>query len=376
MKANIHFRKCEERFGKVDKSKDIIARFGKRYTNGIRGWQFSEAAIREYNAKGKLLTMDLDLPSGCWLDCVYCFAKEDAYYRPQKGDRPLKLEEIKETLLRAKQLGLQSAKIIGFGEPFANPKILDFLDFATENEITLCIFTAAYTLKENKFGGSLEKAVEFLHQHDVSLMVKFHTLDEAKEDSIVRREGYTKKRDRVLRALLEHGGFTSGPFTRLGMENVIASQDIGELVEIYRYFKIFRNLYVDIDPPIPVGRTTTPEQSESIGLQYSKILELAGKIYQMNKKYGVPTPGGVSQFLGGAPCSQLPNGIYVTLSGKVMTCCGGNEELGNLRETPSLEELFLKNPYRLNPEYGIYHQCPYREKSGLLPKGWEREVET
>jgi uncharacterized Fe-S cluster-containing radical SAM superfamily protein len=317
--------------------------------------------------------MDLDIPCGCDLDCNYCFAKEDAYYRPQAGDKPLSMQRIKGYLLEAKKLGLQSAKIIGYGEPFRNSEIFDLISFATENDIHLVIFTACYTLGEENFGGDTAQVIDFLFRHKVSLMIKFHTLDRAKEIQIVGRKWYPEQRDENLRLLLEHGGFTTGSPTRLGLENVIATQDVLELATIYEYFKIRRNVHVDIDAPIPVGRTAAKEQGERIGLSEGGLLDLYKKIYRINRKYGIPFQG-VSPFIGNSPCSQLPNGLYLTLSGKVMSCCGGNEQYGDVNSGETLSEIFLRNPYRLRSTE-TYHDCPYRSKAGILPAEFLKRIE-
>lgn len=362
-----YFNELVKRFGKIENS--AISTFGKDHFDGIQGWQFRQELITEYNSQGKLLTMDLDIPSSCLLNCAYCFAKEDAYYRSQAGDKPLSLKRIMEIIKEAKILGLKSIKVVGYGEPFENSEIYNFIRFATELDIHLVIFTAGYTLGKN-FGD--EQAVNFLYQHKVSLMVKYHTLERTKEDSIVGREGYSQKRDRILKLFLGHGGFNSETPPRLGLENVIAIKNIQELAAIYEYFKIFRNIHVDIDPPIPVGRTKNREQAENIGLKEDSLLELYKLIYSINGRYKLPFLG-VSPFIGNPPCSQLPNGIYLTLSGKVMSCCGGSEEYGNVNKGESLEEIFQRNPYRLKQAH-IYHDCPYRAKAGILNEQFLNKV--
>lgn len=365
----------EERYGKSEVA--VTKRFVDIYFNGLKGWQFPEVKLRDANTKRQLLTMDLDFPGNrCGLDCVYCFAKvgekTGTYYRPSEGDKPLDLSEIKANLREAKQLGLESVKIIGYREPFDNPGFHNFLDFLRELEVQPVVFTAAYTLGEEQFGDDLQKAIDFLADRDVSLMVKLHTLDRQREDEIVQRKGYSEIRDRNLRALLDDGRFTNASPTRLGIENVLSSSDSDELLDIYEYFKIYRNVFVDLDPPIPVGRTGTLEEAEKAGLMtQDRIKELCIRTYQINQRHGIPFRG-VSPYFGGDPCSQLPNGLYLTLSGKVLTCCGGDEELGNVRKT-SLREIFENNPHRtLNC---IYHNCPYRDKKGLMTKEFIQEIE-
>jgi hypothetical protein len=94
------------------------------------------------------------------------------------------------------------------------------------------------------------------------------------------------------------------------------------------------------------------------------------KTYLINKKFGIPFKG-VSPYFGGNPCTQLTNGLYLTLSGKVMTCCGGDEEIGNIRKQ-SVQEIFKNNPHR--NKVSIFHNCPYREKRGIMTKEFIKEA--
>jgi len=372
---NKYWQDLEERYGKAEI--DVVSRFGNRYFNGIKGWQFPENGIRKANREKRLLTMDLDFPGDkCRLDCVYCFAKvgekTGTYYRPDQGNTPLTVKELKSFLREAKKMGLQSAKVIGYREPFDNPSFHDFIEFASKLGIHLVIFTAGYTLGEDHFAGDLEKTIDFLAEREVSLMLKLHTLDQVNEDRIVRSVGFSVTRDKLLRKLLDDGRFTDKNPTHLGIENVISSQNIEELVNIYEYFKIWRNVFVDLDPPIPVGRTGTLEEAEKAGLlSQDKLRDLCVRIYKVNRKYGITTQG-ISPYFGGNPCTQLTNGLYITLSGKVMACCGSDEEIGNIRKD-SLKQILERHPYR--QQFDVFHNCPYREKRGIMTKEFIKQVE-
>lgn len=372
---NKYWRVLEQRYGQVET--DAVSRFGKKYFNGIQGWQFPAHKIRKANRESRLLTMDLDFPGDkCLLDCVYCFAKvgekTGTYYRPNQGNLPLTVRELRTFLRKAKKIGLQSAKVIGYREPFEHPDFLDFIDFTSKQGIWLVVFTAGYTLGEDHFGGDLGKAIDWLAARKVSLMIKLHTLDRRREDKIVHLRGFSHTRDKILRKLLEDDRFTNQNPTRLGIENVISSQNVEELVNIYEYFKVWSNVFVDIDPPIPMGRTGTLEEAEKAGLMpQKKLKDLCVRIYKVNQKYGIATKG-ISPYFGGNPCTQLTNGLYLTLSGKVMTCCGGDEELGNIRKD-SLKQILARHPYR--QQSSIFHNCPYREKRGIMTKEFIKQVE-
>ncbi len=387
---NTYWNVLEKRFGEADQT--VTERFGKDYFNGVEGWQFPEEKLKEANRDGQLLTMDVDFPGDvCKLNCPYCFAKvgekTGTYYRPDKGDKSLEIDEVKGYVKEARGMGLESVKIIGYREPFDNPGIYDFIDFLSGQDIHTVIFTAGYTLGEKEFGGNTGKAIDFLAERPVSLLLKMHVLDRKTENKLVGlgnhqmkhpklgRKGYSEIRDMYMKALLDDGRFNSEARTRLGIENVISSKNIEELLAMYEYFKIYRNVFVDLDPPIPVGRTGTLEEAEKAGLMpQRKLKELCCKVYRKNQKHGI-TFNGVSQFFGADRCSQLPNGLYLTLSGKVLTCCGGDEEIGDTRKEKSLKEIFEKNPYRKGKESDTHHICPYRSKKGIMTTYFIREVE-
>lgn len=372
-----YLKEFERRYGK--KGKDVVTLFGNQYVNGINGWQFDLKKIREANKAGKLITLDIDFPGNrCKLDCSYCFAKSGehtgTYYRPDKGDKPLSIDELKKHILEAKKLGLESVKIIGYREPFDNEDFFDFVDFLSQNSVIPVVFTAGYTLGEKEFGGNVQKTIDFLASRNVSLMVKLHTLDSDAENKIVRSNDYAVRRDRYLRLLLDDKRFVSSSPTRLGIENVIASQNIEELIAMYEYFKIWRNVFIDIDPPIPIGRTATKEDIEKTGLlSQESLIGLCTEIYEINRKYGIPFEG-ISPYFGGLPCNQLSNGLYISLSGKVFPCCGGFGELGNVRNE-SISDIFHKNSFRIKLGDRVYHDCPFRAERGIMTRDFIKEVE-
>jgi len=102
---NDAFKLLQQRFGRIDLKNPTSVLFGDEYINGIKGWQFPEETILDYNREGKLLTMDLDVPCPCKLNWVYCFVKGANYYEVP-GQR-LSYKEIKEKICQAKELGLQ-----------------------------------------------------------------------------------------------------------------------------------------------------------------------------------------------------------------------------------------------------------------------------
>jgi hypothetical protein len=377
--------------------------------------------------------MDFDLPSSkaCNLRCRYCFIENDERQglRTAENDgRKLNIRDLWPVFAEAARLGCRSAKLVGDQEPLQEPGFLPFVEYVTEElGIWLVVFTNAITLAHEErckriHNASPSEIIERLKDLRISLMVKFHSFDAAIEDQIVGRRDFGRERDAVLQRLMA-AGFNEPPcfrtpeeqavmtgvapgkkpeqWTRLGLESVITPQCLDEAEAIYR-LKATKRLFVDLDPPVPVGLTDSASSRLHCGMHVEpeKLLALCKRLYQLNHDLGIPYEG-PSPYFGGAPCSQLPYGLYVNALGRIYPCCGcpandgrGHSDcLGNAREPLGLRKAIMRNPYRLHhkqkgfaydshpfnsPDYrgfGIYHGCPFRDRAGdIMPANWDVEV--
>jgi len=407
------------------------------YVNSICGWQYPVSTIHDYldDDQTRLLTIDFDFPCKalCNLKCKYCFIKTDerecAIRHGQQSEK-LSVNQLKNVFAEARSLGCRSAKLVGDQEPLQEVEFLDFVEYASEGlGMWLVIFTNGLVLASDEWckrihGLTPTEFVERLKQLRVSIMLKFHSFSNFIEDELVGVPGYASRRNRVLQ-LFEKAGFTDPPnfvtaeeqyvmtgasadrvpdtWSRLGLESVITPQAIADAKQIYM-LKADRRLYVDLDPPVPVGLTRTKVCRQKLGLHVPKegLLELAIQLYLMNEDIGIPFEG-ASPYFGGLPCSQLPYGLYVNARGRIYPCCGcpdievdgRSEYLGDVGDPQALTRAMVLNPYRINykkygcaydkapfnnihhPGYGAYHGCPYRDRAGdLLPDRWEVLVES
>jgi uncharacterized Fe-S cluster-containing radical SAM superfamily protein len=378
--------------------------------------------------------MDCDFPSAtqCNLRCVYCFVETDERETRMMGSRAaekLTQDELCEVFRQASRLGCRSAKVVGDQEPFQEEGFLDFVDFVSDSlKMWLVVFTNGSILGDDGacrhiHGMGSDRLLMHLKSKRVSIMLKYHSSSNDIENSIVRAPGYAERRNAALDHL-ERLGFSEPPifatseekrimtgasehqvpdtWTRLGLESVLTPQCLGEAEHIYR-MKATRRLYVDLDPPVPVGLTRSAAWRKRCGMYIPKedIVELAIRLYSLNRELGIPFAG-ASPYLGGLPCSQLPYGVYVNSRGRVYPCCGCpetdneglSEYLGDAREPGALSRAIAANPYLKQlkergfaydtspfnqsdyPGFGVYHGCPYRDRVGdILPASWEVAVE-
>jgi hypothetical protein len=179
-------------------------------------------------------------------------------------------------------------------------------------------------------------------------------------------------------------------------------QSIQDAEKIYS-LKKKKRLYIDLDPPVPIGLTRSQKIRKKNGIHVPKdqLLDLACRIYALNKEMGIPFEG-ASPYFGGLPCSQLPYSLYVNAMGRIYPCCGcpdievdgRSEYLGNVAKPNALLRAIESNPYRVHykkygfaydsppfnsPDYhgyGIYHGCAYRDRAAdILPENWELSVD-
>ncbi|NHQ59666.1 radical SAM protein [Chlorobium sp. BLA1] len=403
--------------------------------NSIVGWQYPETTIRMLlgSEAPRLLTIDFDFPctSSCDLKCKYCFVETDERERVGIVTKPqgkLNVSQMKRVFADASALGCKSAKLVGDQEPLQEKALLDFLEYASEQlGMWIVMFTNGFVLANEAkcyriHGLSSRALIERLKGLRVSIMLKFHSFDEKVEDALVGVPGYAAKRNKVLDCLIEAGfnevptfrtakekllmtGFAHGeaaePWTRLGLESVITQPCVQDVERIYQ-LKATKRLYVDLDPAVPVGLTRSAEWRKRLGIDIPKeeILEIALRLYAMNKQLGIPFQG-ASPYFGGLPCSQLPYGLYINAQGRIYPCCGcpeiqqdgSIENLGDVFAPGALKRAIEMNPYRRHyvkhgfaydsapfnspdyPGYGIYHGCPFRDRAGdILPPKWEMVV--
>lgn len=374
--------------------------------------------------------MDFDFPSTkpCNLRCKYCFINTDK--RQQKDEKRtfkgrLDAKKLRPVFVSASELGCLSAKLVGDQEPLLEEDFIPFVEYLSEKlNIWLVLFTNGTVLADNNLckrihGMESMSFIKRLFELRVSVMLKFHSFSNEIEDNLVGVKGYASRRNVALDRLIE-AGFNKPPafskpeeklamtglegdtisetWTRLGLESVIMPQSIQDAEKIYS-LKKKKRLYIDLDPPVPIGLTRSQKIRKKNGIHVPKeqLLDLACRIYALNKEMGIPFEG-ASPYFGGLPCSQLPYSLYVNAMGRIYPCCGcpdieadgRSDYLGHISEAQALAKAIKLNPYRRHYEkyghaystspfskktyegYGIFHGCPYRDRAGdLLPPKWE-----
>lgn len=296
------------------------------FINDVQGWSFSKEQIE--NSAGKLLTLDVEFGEYCSLNCRLCFRHGGVV--DSSSNPCLTPLETLNIIDQARELGLESIKILGGGEPFEDKNFLIFLRQVTKTlGLKVNIFTKVHVLGDNTlarkyFNLSAEGLVNTVKDLGVSLNVGFNSFDPSLQDQIVGVKGYTEKRNHAIE-LLVNAGFNREQPTRLCFAIVpITKENIHEIYDIY-VFARERNIYPVTTVSMCAGRAKdlwqdiTPSTEELIKL-YTQI-----NIYNIEK--GITTfeelsEDGISAYAGGHPCNQVACGMYVTSRGIVLRCPG------------------------------------------------------
>jgi len=329
--------------------KVFSGKFPQGFVNDVHGWAFPRNKVKETLIDGtpKLLTLDIDFGLQCSLNCPHCF-RRSVNLNDLKQDA-MTYEETISMLKEAKDLGLESIKFLGAGEPFENKKFLDFLIDLKKLGIIPCIFTKGHVIGDDELVKRYysqhgittgKQLVEKLKELDVSILLGFNSFDTETQNKMVAKDGvcgvknYTQKRNKALKLLLDAGFNKTNP-TRLSLISApITPDNIDEIFEIYKWGRE-RNLYVVGTPTMVSGRGADQKkcQEEIYGKEHfeEELIKLYTKIYIWNIKKGLMTlkqlqEEGVSAYAGCHPCNQSSCGMYVTLKGKVIRCPGRDDE--------------------------------------------------
>lgn len=309
----------------------------------IRGLNLSNKELKEAEKNNKMLLIDIETSNKCNLNCQYCF--RDIYGTKEALKKELKLSERLNLIKQAKELGCETIKITGAGEPFADQNLWPMIEYANSLEMWVMIFT----------NGSLidKKTAERLAKMNVSLIVKCNSFDEEKEDFMVGVKGYAKKRNKAIKYLIEEGFNKTKP-TRLGRDLVITNINKDEVYDAMRWCRK-NNVFPIFRPLMPIGAarklTDWMMDKEETKEMYEKARQV-DKEFGLNYKLTLP-------YMGGVWCRQLHYAIYVNILGEAYACTGSKKLLGNFKNQ-SLNEIWNSEEAKRIRDTP-YDSCPLRE---------------
>ncbi|MFH1053035.1 MAG: radical SAM protein [Candidatus Woesearchaeota archaeon] len=310
----------------------------------IRGLNLTNKILEKAKGKDKMLLIDIETSNLCNLNCQYCF--RDVYGTKEALEKELSLKQRLDLIKQAKELGCETIKITGAGEPFADKDLWPMIEYANKFGMWVMIFT----------NGSLidKEMAKRLAEMEVSLIVKCNSFDPEKEDKMVGRKGYAEKRNKVIQFLMDEGFNKTNP-TRLGRDLVVTTLNNDEVLDSLRWCRK-NNVFPLFRPLMPIGAAKNLKDwmmsKEETKEMYEKAREVDSKEFGL--KYALTLP-----YMGGVWCRQLHYAIYVNILGEAYACTGSKKLLGDFKNQ-SLREIWnseMAKKIRDTP----YDSCPLRE---------------
>jgi len=350
-------------------SKKFEGQFPEDYQNKIQYWGFFTGEELEAN-RGDLLMMDIDFRRYCSLECSSCFRKSNDIDDINEED--LSYDELLAVIDEAKDLGLQSVKICGAGEPTEDSLFLQFVRDMTDRDIGVAAFTKGQVLGSDKEARrfnrkyGIETAQELcneLYKLKVSFMLGFQSFDTEIQDALVGKESHTLRRNQALENLAR-AGFNEPNPTRLCLCNApITKSNYDEVFDIAVYARE-RNIYPVIAVSMVSGKQLDDEFIQKIDPTEEQKVALWTRVYSWNIERGVQTleqikKEGISAMPGSHPCNQVAAGLYVTANGNVVGCPGYTAIEGNVKDR-SIREIWEESQNKLRT--GTFNcGCPPKE---------------
>ncbi|MEI7961504.1 MAG: radical SAM protein, partial [archaeon] len=320
-------------------------------------WDFSPVEYVNASSEGKILTASIENTNYCNLDCKYCFRGGALPSVDRQIEGQLLREELFKLVDDLALLGVKAIYITGAGEPLIEKDLPQLLIRIAEKKIIPVVAT----------NGSLitPEMVKIFKKTNSSVVLKLNTFDSSKQDEIVQRAGYSKKRDTGLELLI-NAGFNKPSKTvqtKLGINSIVFKGNINEVLDILRFCRK-NNIMPVMSTFIPAGRTKSNTDEEVSLKDFLDISRKARKIdeKEFNIKYDRLLP-----YLGGISCSQCGKAsIFVSITGDIYDCPGQLVNYGNVRTTSIKEAVANIQKNEVNTDFG----CPLRNEY------WKRTKQT
>ena|GEM_PF-4710176 len=260
---------------------------------------------------GGLLGIALRLPCQCNLKCRYCYSS--------KTSDGIGLESIMSFCSQAKALGGRTCSIVGDGEPLLFPQLNDLIS-------GLRLMAMDVILYSNLIGLS-ESTIDFLIDHEVTLVFKQNSLDEEKQDWLCGVKG-TYKKIAYWIDILKKKGYVSRLKDRLSVHTIACRQNLDEIPEMWRQWRSEGVL-----PQVQQISFFHPEEEyRTLAVSPAEVGELFEQLRKVDNTFGydwIPRPP-----IAPYGCSVHYTSCGLRPNGDISVCSYTDKIIGNMLEQP------------------------------------------
>lgn len=279
----------------------------------LRGWDITEEEF-----KSKLPVVDFRaMTESCPRNCFHCFT--------DKNRRTLTLRQIKCVIDEIAEMGARAINFLGEGEPTIDHSFFKIIEYTASKGVIPVIFTEAATkMRDFNFAQRVKNA-------GASVCPKCDSLFDVEYQNWVvddKTGKYFGQRNEALRVLMEMGFNKVEPdgTTRLGLDMVISSRNIGEVAETLRFCRE-NNLWVIFSFYLPAGKSGSNDFDRSLELIIKTRQEMREKVLSIDRdEFGFDHT--IWSNFATMPCVER---IQIYGDGRVSPCPGNETIIGTVQ---------------------------------------------
>ncbi|MBF0506000.1 MAG: radical SAM protein [Nitrospirae bacterium] len=263
---------------------------------------------------GGLLGVALRLPCQCNLKCRYCYSS--------KTSAGISIESILSFCSQARDLGARTCSIVGDGEPLLFPQLNELIS-------SLRLMKMDVILYSNLIGLS-ESTIDFLIDHEITLVFKQNSLDEEKQDWLCGVKGTYKKMNHWINMLMKKG-YGSTLKDRLSVHTIVCRQNLDEIPAMWKKWRSDGVL-----PQVQQLSYFRPEEEYlALAVPPGDVGELFDELRKVDNTFGydwTPRPP-----IAPYGCSVHFTSCALRTNGDVSICGYTDKIIGNVLEQPLSE---------------------------------------
>lgn len=306
-----------------------------------------------------LVTLEIYPTLRCNLDCQFCDTTDR--HRPPQNELPP--EQWKQIIRDAAEMGAKQIFVLGGGEPFIYPELLNLLETAKQSGLWGMLTTNGTFLNQQRRQRLLDMGWDEIHISLDGATAKTH-------DRLRGKHGTFAKIIGAICAFRAEKARRGLDYPAIVLHWVITNQNFREIPAVIRLARSLGIQRIDFDGLIAY----TPDQ-RSLELsphQHLELQEIARDGLLLANRYQIQTtlahhighqrgqvapPIGQQSGLGGAPCYKPWHHLTIQADGRISPCCvlaGEGESIRNQR----LSVLWNKSPYLQNLRHNMFHHTP------------------
>lgn len=306
----------------------------------LKGYDTSKEVFREYNKSGKIVRLGIHVShERCNLSCPYCLNSDDGFHYIDNHlyQSRASLPEMKKWISDAKQVGVRTVVIDGLFEPMMNKECtLNLIRHIRDEGVNPILITNLVLLAREDVIALADCDCAVLGKLNVPLVgaqdPRYQSYVEVQRYLTGNNYAdiYEKLRSKI--ELLQEYNFNSqrnnaegNPITNLGLQTVIAPQNIAYIPELYRQLSEL-NIYMHMEPVKMQGGG----YGDTFNLSPCSIKDLWARLKAVNDERNVETmPQNPAYVL--HKCLNNLATLNININGDVIPCPSIEVIVGNLR---------------------------------------------